>query len=89
LMVELAGQGVLVEKEFVSDYKDFEKPLADRLSKERQKQDLISKANDSVKSDARVIILADQKVPFSTIKVVLKTLAQNGYSEVKFGVVKE
>jgi biopolymer transport protein ExbD len=89
LMVELSTSGVLVEKEFVSDYTDFEKPLNERLSKEREKQNLISKANDSVKADDRVIILSDQKVPFSTVKIVLRTLAQNGYSEVKFGVIKE
>jgi biopolymer transport protein ExbD len=89
MMVELSTSGVLVEKEFISDYKDFEKPLNERLSKEREKQKLISQANDSVKSDTRAIILSDQKVPFSTIKVVLRSLAQNGYSDVKFGVIKE
>ena len=89
LMVELSNAGVLVEKEFIADYSDFEKPLNERLSKEREKQNLISKANDSVKADGRVIILSDQKVPFSTVKVVLRSLAANGYSEVKFGVIKE
>ena len=89
LTVELSTMGVLVEKEFISDFKSFEKPLAARLGKEREKQKLISQANDSVKSDGRVIILSDQKVPFSTLKQVLRSLAQNGYSDVKFGVVKE
>ena len=89
LMVELSTTGVLVEKEFIADFKNFEKPLGERLAKEREKQKLIASANDSVKSDARAIILADQKVPFSTIKLVLRSLAANGYSEVKFGVVKE
>jgi biopolymer transport protein ExbD len=89
LTVELSSKGVLVEKEFISDYKNFEKPLGERLAKEREKQNLIAGANDTVKSDARVIVLADSKVPFSTTKVVLRTLAQSGYSEVKFGVIKE
>ena len=89
LQVELAPNGILVEKNFVGDYKDFEKPLNEVLAKERERQKLIAQANDSVKNDARAIILSDQKVPFSTMKVVLRTLAQNGYSEIKFGVIKE
>lgn len=89
LQVELSPTGVLVEKEFIGAYDSFEKPFSERLAKEREKQKLISQANDSVKDDARVIILADQKVPFSTMKQVLRSLSQNGYSEVKFGVIKE
>jgi biopolymer transport protein ExbD len=89
LTVELSTNGVLVEKEFIGDYKDFEKALNERLGKEREKQKVIAQANDSVKNDARAIVLSDQKIPFSNIKVVLRTLAQNGYSEVKFGVIKE
>ena len=89
LTVELSKSGVIVEKDFISGFDGFEKPLAARLSKEREKQKIIAQANDSVKSDARAIVLSDQKIPFSTLKLVLRTLAQNGYSEVKFGVVKE
>ena len=89
LMVELSTSGILVEKEFISDYKDFEKTLNERLQKEREKQKIIAQANDSVKNDARAIVLSDHKVPFSDLKVVLRALAQNGYSEVKFGVIKE
>ena len=89
LQVELSDKGILVEKEFVSDYKNFEKSFDQRLSKERERQKLIAKANDSVKDDARAILLSDQNVPFSTMKMVLRTLAKNGYSEVKFGVIKE
>ncbi len=89
LTIEFSKTGILIEKDFISGYDGFEKPLNERLAKEREKQKLISQANDSVKSDARVIVLADQKVPFSTIKLALRTLAQNGYSEVKFGAVKE
>jgi len=89
LQVELSEKGILIEKEFVADYKGFEKPFDERLSKEREKQKLIAKSNDTVKDDARAILLSDRNVPFSTMKTVLRMLAKNGYSEVKFGVIKE
>lgn len=89
LQVELSDKGILIEKEFVTGYQNFEKPFNERLSKERERQKFIAKANDTVKDDARAILLSDQNVPFSTMKMVLRTLAKNGYSEVKFGVVKE
>lgn len=89
LQVELSSNGVLVDKEFISAYDGFEKPLNERLVRERARQKAISEANDSVKNDGRVIVLSDQKVPFSSIKVALRVLSQNGYGEVKFGVIKE
>ena len=89
LTVELSKSGVMVEKDFIGAYDKFEKPLAERLTREREKQKLISGANDSVKADGRVIVLSDQKTNFLVLKTVLKTLAANGYSDVKFGVVKE
>ena len=89
LQVELSDKGILIEKEFVTGYQNFEKPFNERLGKERDRQKLIAKSNDTVKDDARAILLSDQNVPFSTMKLVLRTLAKNGYSEVKFGVIKE
>ena len=89
LQVELSDKGILIEKEFVTGYQNFEKPFNERLGKERERQTLIAKSNDTVKDDARAILLSDQNVPFSTMKLVLRTLAKNGYSEVKFGVIKE
>ncbi len=89
LQVELSEKGILIEKEFITGYQNFEKSLHERLAKERERQSLISKSNDSVKDDARAILLSDQSVPFSTLKLVLRTLAKSGYSEVKFGVIKE
>jgi biopolymer transport protein ExbD len=89
LQVELSQKGVLVEKDFIADFASFEKPLAERLSREREKEKFIASKNDSVKADGRAIVLSDQKVPFSTLKQVLRSLSENGYSEIKFGVIKE
>ncbi len=89
LTVELSPTGILIEKQFVAPFPDFEKAVSARLHSEREKQTLIAKENPDVKADDRVILLSDSSVPFSTLKRVLITLSQNGYSDVKFGVIKE
>lgn len=98
LQVEITKVDLLVEKEKIVALSDLQKGmqadqtiplLSQRLVKERERQKLISQSNDSVKVSNQVIILADQSVPFSMIKPVLKTLAAQGYSEVKFAAIKE
>lgn len=101
LQIELSKDGIMVEKETISPLQDYRispkelnqdgnlTVLSERLNKERERQKMIAQANDTVKIDGRVIIMSDQKVPFSTMKPVLRTLAANGYSEIKFAVVNE
>ena len=101
LQVELSKAGVSVEKEFIVALDNFRVPasivgqggiipaLNDRLSKERERQKIIAEANDTVKIDPRAIILSDQNIPFATLKPILRTLSAQGYSEIKFAVVKE
>ena len=101
IQIEVSKDGILIEKDFIAKLDNFQlssptigkdgniSALSDRLNQERERQKLIAQANDTVKIDARAIILSDEKVPFSTMKTVLKTLAANGYSEIKFGVIKE
>lgn len=102
LQVEISEKGILVEKEFVTplegyriaDTKNLTREgtiptLNDRLSKERERQKLIAQSNDTVKIDSRVIVMSDEKVPFATMKPILRSLAAQGYSEIKFAVVKE
>ena len=100
LQVELTKDGILVEKQFVSPLENYRMPasvaskegvipaLNEKLAKERERQKLIAAANDSVKNDARAIILSDESIPFNTLKPILRTLSANGYSDVKFAVVK-
>jgi biopolymer transport protein ExbD len=99
IQIELSKDGIMVEKELVSALEDFRVPakglnaegnittLGERLSKERERQKMINQVNDSVKIDGRAIIISDENVPFATMKPVLRTLAANGYSEIKFAVV--
>jgi biopolymer transport protein ExbD len=101
LQVELSKTGILVEKEFLMALDSGRMPasltakdgiipaLNERLSKERERQKIINQANDSVKIDSRVIVMADEAVPYATIKPILKTLSANGYSEIKFAVVND
>jgi biopolymer transport protein ExbD len=101
LQLEIAKDGIMVEKEFVAKLDNYRMPasdagqdgmitgLTDRLTKERDRQKIIAQANDSVKIDTRVIVVSDEKVPFATMKPILRTLSANGYSDIKFAVVKE
>lgn len=98
LQLEITKTDLLVEKEKIISLEDLNKlliknekiiSLEQRLTKEREKQNLIAKNNDSVKISNQVIILADQSVPFANIKPILKTLAAQGFSEVKFAAIKE
>jgi biopolymer transport protein ExbD len=101
LQVEVSKKGILIEKEFVMSLEDgrfapkdlgkdgFITVITERLTKERERQKLIAQTNDTVKIDSRAIIMSDQSVPFATMKPVLRTLASQGYSEIKFAVVKE
>jgi len=101
LQLELSKDGIMVEKEIISPLENYRVPakgltqdgtlalLGERLNKERERQKMIAQANDSVKIDGRVIIMSDQKVPFATMRPVLRTLSANGYSEIKFAVVKD
>jgi len=100
LKLEIATDGILVEgkpvltmKNFAFDPKEItsvrsSKTLSHALSEERKKQMLIAKSNSDVKLDPRIIIVADQKVPFVTIRTVLASAAVNGYTDFKLAVVQ-
>lgn len=100
LQVEVTKEGIMIEKQFVSPLENYRMPasvgmqngllsgLNERLQKERERQKIIAQANDSVKNDGRVIILSDENIPFTTLKPILRTLSANGYSDIKFAVVK-
>lgn len=62
--------------------------LAKALEKERQRQVLIAKTNSDVKVDAKIMIVADQRAPYATIKSVLASAAVHGYTDFKLAVVK-
>jgi biopolymer transport protein ExbD len=63
------------------------KALVEALEKERQRELLIAKSNPEVKVDPRIVVVADQRVPYSTIKTVLASAAIEGYTDFKLAVV--
>ena len=91
--VQVEGQPVAKLSGYRFDRSDLEgngapRTLTQALEKQRQKQILIAKANSDVKVDARIIILADQRVPYATLKSVLASAALQGYTDFKLAVVK-
>jgi biopolymer transport protein ExbD len=62
--------------------------LSKVLEQHRNRQLLIAKSNTDVKVDSRIVILSDQKTPYSTIKSVLASAALHGFTDFKLAVVR-
>lgn len=100
LKLEVSEKAVSVEGKPVVDLQKFAFPAGDvqangasdslskALDRERQRGLLIAKANSDVKVDGKIIVVADQRVPYSTLKSVLASAALNGYTDFKLAVVK-
>lgn len=100
LKVEIAEGAVSVDGQPVAELKNFRFEggelqgngasikLSKALERERQKQLLIAKSNSDVKVDPKIIVVSDQRVPYSTVKSVLASAALNGYTDFKLAVVK-
>lgn len=100
LKVEISAQAVQVEgepsatlKAYSFDQTDMQgngtsKSLGQVMERERNRQLLISKSNSDVKVDSKVLIIADQHTPYSTIKTVLATAAVSGYTDFKLAVIR-
>lgn len=99
LKVQVSEQSVNVEGRPVSALHDFEFDRSDlqangssaslsrAIERERQRELLIAKANADVKVDARIIVVADRRVPYSTLKTVLASAALGGYTDFKLAVI--
>ncbi|HAR44020.1 MAG TPA: hypothetical protein DCS07_15525 [Bdellovibrionales bacterium] len=91
--VQVEGQQVAKLEQFRFDKGDLQATgistaLGQAISRQREKQLLIAKANSDVKVDAKIMILADQRAPYSTVKTVLASAAVHGYTDFKLAVVK-
>lgn len=101
LKLEVSSTAILVEGQPIVSLKAYQfdgaelqgngtlKSLTAALEKERKRQLLIAQNNADVKVDARVIVVADQKVPYSTLKSVLASAAVQGYTDFKLAVVRK
>lgn len=92
--VSVEGQPVAKLQKFLFDSADLQgngssKELGSALERERKRQLLIAQANTDVKVDPRVVIVADQRVPYQTIKSVLASAALQGYTDFKLAVIQK
>jgi biopolymer transport protein ExbD len=100
LKIEVSETAVAIEGKPVSELRQFQfqpKDIASNLSSpslsaaleiERKRQLTIAKVNADVKVDAKVIIVADSRVPYETIKSVLASAALHGYTDFKLATLK-
>jgi biopolymer transport protein ExbD len=91
--VEVEGNLAANLNHFEFDSKDLQQggasqTLSAALEKERKRQLLIAQSNTDVKVDSKIIIIADQHAPYSTLKTVLSSAALQGYTDFKLAVVK-
>ncbi len=100
LKVEVSENGILVEGNPIATLKQYQfdaadlrsggisQSLVDSLKRERERQLAIAKVNTDVQVDSKIIIIADQNVPYGTLKTVLSSAAVNGYTDFKLAVAK-
>jgi biopolymer transport protein ExbD len=91
--IQVDGQPVLKLNAFAFETADLQAngtstALSKALELQRNKQLLIAKSNSSVKVDSRILIMSDQKTPYSTLKSVLASAASQGYTDFKLAVVR-
>ena len=100
LTVEISENGVLIDNELVAELKKFRfasqdldqnnlpRDLDATFTRQRKRQEMISKSNPDVQPDAKIQIVADKRVPYVTLKSVVSAAALHGYNELKLVVVK-
>lgn len=99
--IEISEKAIQVENTFVSPLTGFRFPAGELqsngiptaldgvLDKTRKRQELIAKANSDVALDSKIMILADQRTPYGTIRSVVSTAALHGFTDFKLVVVQK
>ena len=92
--IQVDGHPVLTLHAFRFDARDADaesggsRVLMTALERERKKQALIAGANSDVKVDSKVLVIADSRTPYSTIKTALASAAAHGFSDFKLVVIQ-
>ena len=101
LKVEISENGIQVESKPIVDLQNFRfkeneiQPnatslaLSEALKKERKRQELIAKSNPNVVADSKMILVADERTPYITVKTVLASAAVNGFTDYKLITVNK
>ena len=62
-------------------------PLYKALDAEAEKSKTIAKINEAMKFDGKIVVQADQSLPYSVLKKVMYTSMLAGYADVKMAVI--
>ena len=63
--------------------------LNSTLETERKRQVLISQSNSDVQVNSKILIIADQHIPYGKLKQVLASAASNGFTDFKLVAVNK
>lgn len=63
--------------------------LGKSLDLQKKRQLLIAQSNSDVKTDAKLLLIADERTPYQTIKSVLASAAVQGFIDIKLVVVRK
>jgi hypothetical protein len=58
------------------------------LKVRKKRQELIAKSNSDVKTDGKILVVADSRVPYVTLKSVLASAALQGFTDFKLVVAR-
>ncbi len=101
LVVEISELGVQLDNELVTPLKAFRFPAKERddngisrslvtsFERQRKRQALIAKSNPDVQPDNKILVVADQRTPYVTLKSVISSAALHGYNDLKLVVVNK
>jgi biopolymer transport protein ExbD len=102
LKLEVSDSGVMIDGRAVSKMSAFKLPESDisvegasrslmlALEQERAREvKAAGPGSTPIKADPRIIVIADQRAPYATIKAVLASAATQGYTEVKLAVAHD
>ncbi len=90
LKIEVSRQGVSVEGRPVTGLQTFSvSDLEKAIGVEHRRQEAIARANPSVKTDGKIVIVADQRIPYGTLKKILGAAARNGFTDFRLAVVQK
>ena len=65
----------------------FIKPLYDELDKQAERSKVISEKNEEFKFEGKVVMQADSKLPYETLRKVMYTSSLAGYGDLKLATI--
>ncbi|MGK5086405.1 biopolymer transporter ExbD [Bdellovibrionota bacterium FG-2] len=94
LQVEISQSFIQVGGVAVTPLKQFRlapdaSSLASALKKERTRRQIIAESNAEVENNGRLLLISDKRVPYGTLRAVMKVAAEQGFSDLKLAVLKE